>query len=97
MIHALITFIVCVPIALATYFLKLPVALLYFLPAIFYLGREFTQAEYRYIEQYCNRKRANMPWYAPFTKKAWTLKGMFDWILPLVVSVVCFVITILIF
>ncbi len=97
MVHALITFIVCIPIALIIYFLKLPIALLYFLPAMFYLGREFTQAEYRYINQYCNKKRANMPWYAPFTKKAWNLKSMLDWVFPLVVSIIFFIITILFF
>lgn len=97
MIHALITLIVCLIIFAFVFLTKLPISLLFFLPAIFYLGREFTQAEYRYINQYCNKKRANMPWYAPFTKKAWTLKGMLDWILPLVVSTVCFIISIFIF
>ena len=82
MIHALITFVICVIFAL----FKLPLLCCLF-PAMFYIGREYTQAEYRYIEQYCDRKRANMPWYVPFTIKAWTVKGMFDWILPLAVSI----------
>ena len=57
-----------------------------FLPAIWYMGREFAQAEYRYIAAYCGGKRANMPWYAPFTADAWTAKGLIDWMLP---SLVC--------
>jgi len=88
MIHALITAIVC----LIIFIFKLP-ATLFFLPAAFYLGREIAQAEYRYIEKYCDHKRANMPWYAIFLPKAWTVKGMFDWILPLVVSTIFYILT----
>ena len=32
-----------------------------FWPAAFYLGREITQAEYRYIESH-GKKRDNCPW-----------------------------------
>ena len=81
MIHSIITLVTCWIILI----LKLPV-LLVFLPAVFYVGREFTQAEYRYISQYCKNKRENMPWYAPFTLKARTWKGLFDFLLPCVVS-----------
>ena len=48
----------------------------------FFLGREITQAEYRNIEHNYGGKRANMPWYGGFEPKAWTTKGMLDWILP---------------
>ena len=92
MIHAVITIIFCVVI----FFLKIP-SILFFLPAAFYLGREIAQAEYRYIEEYCERKRKKMPWYAIFLSKAWTLKGILDWILPLLVSIVFYVVSILIF
>ena len=44
MIHGLISAIFCIIIALA----GLP-AWLCLCPAAFYIGREFTQAEYRYI------------------------------------------------
>lgn len=81
MIHALITAVICLPILVFGF-----CPTMYFLPAMFYVGREFAQAEYRYIEEYCGRKRANMPWWAPFTPKAWTLKGMLDWVLPILVS-----------
>jgi hypothetical protein len=92
MVHAAITIIFCVII----FFLKLP-ATLYFLPAVFYLGREIAQAEYRYIEEYCDHKRKNMPWYAIFLPKAWTLKGILDWVLPLVVSTIFYLSNTLIF
>jgi len=80
MVHALITAIWCVVCIL----FKLPLAILLF-PSAFYLGREITQAEYRYIEAH-GRKRANCPWWCGFMPEAWTLKGLLDWILPLGVS-----------
>ena len=89
MIHAMITSIYsCVWIVLA-----LPVYGLV-LPAGFYIGRELAQAEYRYIEYYCNNKRSDMPWYAPWTLKAWKTqqgtiywKSILDWVLPSIVSI----------
>ncbi len=84
MIHALITAGLC----LIVFFLPEP-KILYTVASIvagFYIGREIAQAEYRYIENYCNKKRANMPWWAPFTSRAWTLKSIFDWILPCIVA-----------
>jgi hypothetical protein len=82
MIHALISSIFCTGCIV----FGLPFWLC-LLPAVFYIGREFTQAEYRYITQYCNGKRANMPWYGGFLFKAWDTKGMLDWMLPLWVSI----------
>lgn len=62
-------------------------------PAIFFVGwfvsREQTQAEYRYIEKYAGGLRANMSFYAWLEPKAWTLKSLFDFILPIAVAVVC--------
>ena len=87
MIHGLIVLISCVII----YFLHLPTALM--LGGVFYYhGREVAQAEYRYIEQYCNRKRANMPWYAVFSPKAWTLKGVLDTLIPAVIGIAGYII-----
>ena len=85
MIHALITAFFCSVVSI----LEWPVWL-YTLPVGFYIGREFAQAEYRYIAAYCDGKRANMPWYAPFTPAAWTVKSLLDWILPTVVGC-CFI------
>ena len=81
MIHAAISLLFCLIVA-ATHGNSAAL----FLPGIWYAGREFAQAEYRYIAEFCGGKRANMPWYAPFTPEAWTVKGMLDWILP---SLVC--------
>jgi len=92
MTHGAITVIFCTLL----FFLKLS-ATLFFLPAAFYLGREITQAEYRYIEKYCDHKRKNMPWYAIFLPKAWTVKGIFDWLIPLIISSAFYLASILFF
>ena len=97
MIHAIISLIFCLIIGLIQYYTALPIALLCFLPAAFYLGREITQAEYRYIKEYCGGKRENMPWWAPFSPKAWNKKSILDWVLPTVVSTVSYLILFFIF
>lgn len=81
MIHAAISLLFCLFVA-ATHGNSEAL----FLPAIWYMGREFAQAEYRYIAAYCGGKRANMPWYGGFLPDAWTVKGVLDWLLP---SLVC--------
>lgn len=77
MIHALIAVICCILLPPCLY------------PAVagFYIGREFTQAEYRVIETKYSRHRAWMSWYDPFLPSAWNVKSLCDWILPLLVTV----------
>jgi hypothetical protein len=50
--------------------------------AAFFLGREIAQAEYRNIEHNFGGRRANMPWWGGFEPRAWTRKGLLDWLLP---------------
>ena len=71
--------------------------LLVFFPAMFYIGREYTQAEYRYIADYCNNKREHMPWYAPFLFRSWTLKGFTDWLYPSMISLIIYVLFYIVF
>lgn len=54
----------------------------------FFIGREHAQAEHRVIGQYYGGKRARMPWYGGFEARAWTRKGLLDWFLPAVATVV---------
>lgn len=60
------------------------------LGAAFFIGREVTQAEYRWIETYGLGLRANMPWWGAFDPRVWRkLDAWADWIVPaLVVSIV---------
>jgi hypothetical protein len=53
----------------------------------FFIGREITQAEYRYIEKYAGHKRANAPIYCGLIPKAWNFDSFFnDMLLPVIVS-----------
>lgn len=53
--------------------------------AIFYLGREHAQAEYRYISSHGGRRDA-VPWYCGLLPSAWTTKGVTDWVGPLLIA-----------
>jgi hypothetical protein len=60
-----------------------------FLPAAFYLGREHSEAEYRYMKKH-KTNRENSPWYMGFLPESWTLDGVLDCAIPAVVCVVVF-------
>jgi hypothetical protein len=53
---------------------------------LFYISREHTQAEYRWIATFGNGKRANMPWWGGFDTRAWNVKSVLDWAAPLATS-----------
>ena len=48
----------------------------------YYLGREMAQAEYRVIQSRYAGKRANMPWWGGFQRRAWNRDAVLDWLLP---------------
>lgn len=56
----------------------------------FFIGRELTQAEYRWIDQFGQGKRANLPDWGMFDRRVWThIDSWMDWILPTIsVSIV---------
>jgi len=58
----------------------------------FFLGREHAQAEYRVIQKFYDGKRANMPWYGGFERRAWDVKSILDFVLPIVATMVAVVI-----
>jgi hypothetical protein len=60
--------------------------------AAFYLGREIAQAEYRVIQKYYGGKRANMPWYGGFERRAWDVKSILDFVLPIVATTIVLII-----
>lgn len=49
---------------------------------IWFIAREHTQAEYRWIAQHGAGKRANMPWWGGFDSRAWNLASLLDWLVP---------------
>jgi len=61
---------------------------------MWFIAREHTQAEYRWIAQFGAGKRANMPWWEGFSWRAWNLPSLLDWLVPvLACTVVYFVAT----
>jgi hypothetical protein len=54
----------------------------------YFVGREVAQAEYRWIEQFGEGLRANMPWHAVFDGRVWqTVDQTADWLGPLIATV----------
>jgi hypothetical protein len=53
-----------------------------------FISREITQAEYRWIEQFGGGLRANMPWWGGLDPRVWQhLDPWIDWIAPSLVVV----------
>lgn len=52
----------------------------------FFLGREHAQAEYRVIEKFYDGRRIKMPWYGGFERRAWDVKSILDFVLPIVAT-----------
>ncbi len=51
---------------------------------VFFIGRELTQAEYRWIKWFGLGKRENMPWWAIFDYRVWDVHSLFfNTILPI--------------
>ena len=44
----------------------------------FFIAREHTQAEYRWIEMFGHGKRMNMPWWGGFDPRAWDVASLVD-------------------
>jgi hypothetical protein len=58
----------------------------------FFVGREHAQAEYRVIEHFYEGKRANAPWYGGFERRAWNLKSILDFVLPIAATAIALII-----
>lgn len=53
----------------------------------YFLGREIAQAEYRWIEQFGDGLRANLPWWGAADVRVWsTADQIADWLGPIVVT-----------
>lgn len=60
---------------------------------IWFIAREHTQAEYRWIAQLGCGRRANMPWWGGFDRRAWNLPSLLDWFVPVVACAVVYFIS----
>ncbi len=52
--------------------------------ATFFIAREHTQAEYRWIEMFGHGRRMNMPWWGSFDPRAWDMASLMDFAVPVV-------------
>ena len=59
--------------------------------AVWWIAREHTQAEYRWISRYGNGHRTSMPWWGGFDIRVWDVGSALDLAVPLVTSYVTFV------
>ncbi len=50
----------------------------------FFIAREHTQAEYRWIEMFGHGKRINMPWWGGFDPRVWDVASLIDFAVPVV-------------
>lgn len=55
--------------------------------SMFFIGREITQAEYRWISAFGNGKRMNMPWWGSIDPAVWNLKSLSDMLLPVISTI----------
>lgn len=59
---------------------------------IWFIAREHTQAEYRWIALFGQGKRANMPWYGGFDYRVWNMGSLLDWLVPVAACIVVYMI-----
>ncbi len=50
----------------------------------FFIAREHTQAEYRWIEMFGHGKRMNMPWWGGFDPRVWDVGSLLDFSFPII-------------
>jgi len=52
------------------------------LGGMWFIAREQTQAEYRWIAAYGAGKRVNMPWWGGFDYRVWNIASLLDCFIP---------------
>lgn len=49
---------------------------------VWWIAREHTQAEYRWIDRFGGGLRANMPQWGGFDLRVWSAASVLDWLVP---------------
>lgn len=57
------------------------------LACCWWIAREHTQAEYRWIEKFGEGKRSNMPEWGGFDPRIWNIGSVLDWLMPVIACV----------
>ena len=60
---------------------------------VWFIAREHTQAEYRWIAKFGAGKRANMPWWGGFDWRTWNTPSLLDWLVPVLACTAVYFIT----
>ena len=63
------------------------------LGCLWFIAREHTQAEYRWIAQFGAGKRANMPWWGGVDWRVWDVASLLDWLVPVVACAAVYLIS----
>lgn len=58
---------------------------------IWFIAREQTQAEYRWIALLGEGRRINMPWWGGFDPRVWDLGSILDFMVPMALCTLVFV------
>ncbi|WP_313669102.1 hypothetical protein [Sandarakinorhabdus sp.] len=81
--HAVVAVAIQIVIALATRNWWIGAAL----ASGYFLGREVAQAEYRWIEQFGDGLRTNLPWWGALDVRLWTERAQVaDWLGPILAT-----------
>lgn len=64
------------------------------LGCLWFIAREHTQAEYRWIAQLGNGKRASMPWWGGFDLRVWNTASILDWLVPVTACLAAYLISV---
>lgn len=62
------------------------------LGCLWFIAREHTQAEYRWISTFGKGKRFNMPWWGGFDYRVWSKDSSLDLILPVIACLLVYTI-----
>jgi hypothetical protein len=62
------------------------------LGCIWFIAREHTQAEYRWIALFGHGKRAAMPWWGGFDWRVWDMASLLDWLVPVLVCIAVYLV-----
>lgn len=63
------------------------------LGCLWFISREHTQAEYRWIAQLGNGKRSSMPLLGGFDLRVWNTASTLDWLVPVAACTVVYLLT----
>ena len=61
---------------------------------LWFIAREHTQAEYRWIAEFGNGKRTNMLRLGGFDLRVWNTASTLDWLVPVVVCLAAYLISV---